>query len=204
MGRPRKSDTTNDLEMKDHILEVAEKIFALKGFSATTTREIAARAHSNKNLIFYYFGSKANLYTAILEKHISPVFDGLLKILADEDSLDNKIDSIIDTYYRTCAANPTILPPLLARELAAGAPLFKTFIEGKVDAIQPLLSKAFQTEENSFNTFFKLTNIIAVILFAFLMRPVRDMIADHIHITPPDENYIRDQIRQFTKNGVLN
>ncbi len=203
MGRPRKSNKTTDIEMKDHILCVAEKIFAIKGFAATTTREIAARSATNKNLIFYYFGSKANLYTSILEKNIAPVIDSLLKILTEEDELDNKIDSIIETYYEAFARNSTILPALMARELAAGAPFFKTFIAGKIDTLKPLLSAAFNTEENSFSTYFKITNIIAITLFSFLMRPIREMIAEHVHIAAPDDEYIRDQIRQFTKFGVL-
>ncbi|NOZ08076.1 MAG: TetR/AcrR family transcriptional regulator [FCB group bacterium] len=189
--------------MKDHILAVAEEIFAIKGFAATTTREIAAKSTANKNLIFYYFGSKANLYTSILEKNIAPVIDSLLQILSEEGKLDNKIDSIIETYYEAFARNSAILPSLMARELAAGAPFFKTFIAGRIDTIKPVLSVAFQTEENSFSTYFKLTNIIAVTLFSFLMRPVREMIADHVHIPPPGDDYVRDQIRQFTKFGVL-
>ncbi len=56
---------------RDKILESAIKLFAEKGFSGTTTREIAEKAGVNEALIFRHFSTKRDLYSAIIERKIS-------------------------------------------------------------------------------------------------------------------------------------
>jgi TetR/AcrR family transcriptional regulator len=49
------------------ILEVAEQVFAAKGFDGTTTADIAAIANLPKANIHYYFGTKEKIYLAVLD-----------------------------------------------------------------------------------------------------------------------------------------
>lgn len=49
------------------ILAAARGEFAAKGLAGARVNEIAARAGLNKQLIYYYFGSKEDLYRAALE-----------------------------------------------------------------------------------------------------------------------------------------
>ena len=53
---------------KREILDVATHEFAERGFSGGRVDEIAARTQTTKRMIYYYFGSKAQLYTAVLER----------------------------------------------------------------------------------------------------------------------------------------
>jgi AcrR family transcriptional regulator len=52
---------------RQEILDIAFAEFAEKGFSGGNTDAIAARASVTKRLIFYYFKSKAQLFTSVLE-----------------------------------------------------------------------------------------------------------------------------------------
>ena len=47
------------------IINVAEKLFAEKGFAATSVRDIANEADVNVSMISYYFGSKEKLAEAL-------------------------------------------------------------------------------------------------------------------------------------------
>lgn len=47
-------------------METAEKLFAVKGYSATSIREIAKSSGMNSAMISYYFGSKEQLAEAVL------------------------------------------------------------------------------------------------------------------------------------------
>ena len=49
------------------ILEAARVEFAAKGLAGARVNEIAARAGVNKQLIYYYYGSKEDLYRTALE-----------------------------------------------------------------------------------------------------------------------------------------
>lgn len=53
---------------RQRILDAAAAEFSRKGFSATRIDAIAKRADANKQLIYYYFGSKSGLYEAVLDK----------------------------------------------------------------------------------------------------------------------------------------
>jgi len=51
---------------REQILETALGLFAVQGFDATSTRQIAKEAGIAEGLIFHYFPTKASLLTAIL------------------------------------------------------------------------------------------------------------------------------------------
>ncbi|VTU37781.1 TetR/AcrR family transcriptional regulator [Variovorax sp. PBL-E5] len=53
---------------RNAILAAARAEFAAKGLAGARVNEIAARAGANKQLIYYYFGSKEDLYRAALEE----------------------------------------------------------------------------------------------------------------------------------------
>ena len=55
-------------ETRENILEVATREFADKGLAGARIDEIAERTASSKRMIYYYFGSKDELYRAVLER----------------------------------------------------------------------------------------------------------------------------------------
>lgn len=59
--RGQRADGT---KARQHLLHTALRLFAEKGFSKTSTREIALAASANIASISYYFGDKAGLYRA--------------------------------------------------------------------------------------------------------------------------------------------
>jgi AcrR family transcriptional regulator len=65
--KPASRKTRADGEQsRDNLLNAARKLFAAKGFSSTSTREIALGAGANVAAISYYFGDKAGLYREAL------------------------------------------------------------------------------------------------------------------------------------------
>lgn len=55
-------------ETRANILEVATREFADKGLAGARIDEIAEQTASSKRMIYYYFGSKDELYRAVLEQ----------------------------------------------------------------------------------------------------------------------------------------
>lgn len=51
------------------LLDAGKQVFAERGFDAATTREIAARAGVNEQLIQRYFSGKAGLLLAVVERY---------------------------------------------------------------------------------------------------------------------------------------
>jgi TetR/AcrR family transcriptional regulator len=86
---------------RDRLLESATQEFAEKGFAGARVNDIAAAASINKQLVYHYFGSKDNLYSAVLERALrnSRASDGELALSLDDpvDALRQFIDHITHT-----------------------------------------------------------------------------------------------------------
>jgi AcrR family transcriptional regulator len=79
---------------KNQILNAATVIFAQKGYTATSTREIARKANVSEGLIYSYFESKDHILLAILERLSSAGFD---EFLVEEKEADFGQDMLSTT-----------------------------------------------------------------------------------------------------------
>ena len=55
---------------KDHILSVAEKLFAYYGVKKTTMDEIAKESRMGKSTLYYYFESKEEIFAQVIQKDL--------------------------------------------------------------------------------------------------------------------------------------
>ena len=65
---PRKSRKNNPEKTRENILQEAIVEFVQQGLSGARVDAIAERTHTSKRMIYYYFGSKEQLYVEVLEK----------------------------------------------------------------------------------------------------------------------------------------
>ena len=65
---PRKSRKNNPEKTRENILQEAIVEFVQQGLSGARVDAIAERIHTSKRMIYYYFGSKEQLYVEALEK----------------------------------------------------------------------------------------------------------------------------------------
>ena len=68
-------------DTKEQILDVAERLFADRGFHATALRDITGEAGVNLASVNYHFGSKEALLAAVLERRLSPINARRLELL---------------------------------------------------------------------------------------------------------------------------
>src|ERR1700748_3859017 len=86
-------------DKREHILIVAEQLFAEKGFDGTSVRDIAQSAGVNLAMISYYFGSKEKLLEALIVFRAEYAY-GILEELNKDESLSpwDKIDRLGEFY----------------------------------------------------------------------------------------------------------
>ncbi|WP_183565488.1 TetR/AcrR family transcriptional regulator [Mucilaginibacter sp. SP1R1] len=106
------------IDKKDHILDVAEKVFSELGFDGASTRMISGEAGVNMAMLNYYFGSKEGLFLAIFERKISS-FRALLQNIGNDESMSawDKLDKCIDNYIERIIVN-NCFHKLINRELS--------------------------------------------------------------------------------------
>ena len=59
------------MSTRDSILDAAEDIFVKSGFSGSSMKSIAEKAHVAKSLIYHYFVSKRELWDEVIHRRIS-------------------------------------------------------------------------------------------------------------------------------------
>jgi AcrR family transcriptional regulator len=87
------------IDKKDHILDVAERVFSEKGFDGASTRLISGEAGVNMAMLNYYFGSKEGLFLAVFQRKIAS-FQNILHNLGNDDSISawSKMERYIEMY----------------------------------------------------------------------------------------------------------
>ncbi|MEO6883346.1 MAG: TetR family transcriptional regulator [Bacteroidia bacterium] len=103
---------------KEALLEVAEVLFAEKGFEGTSVRDIALKANVNVAMISYYFGSKEKMLEALIEYRSVEGFKKLEELNANQQ-LDpkSKIERVVDLYVDKILSNQPI-HNIMSRQLS--------------------------------------------------------------------------------------
>ena len=77
----RMADKDVPVATKDRILDAAESLFMEHGFEATSLRSITASADVNLAAANYHFGSKEELFQAVLTRRLDPMNQERLDLL---------------------------------------------------------------------------------------------------------------------------
>jgi AcrR family transcriptional regulator len=86
-------------ERRDQLLLVARKIFAERGFQATTMDDIAKEAGFTKPILYQYFDSKTELYREIVNQTAEKLLDSLRTAVAEVESPRAKIEVAFRVYF---------------------------------------------------------------------------------------------------------
>lgn len=101
------------------IIDVAERLFAKKGFAGTSVRDIAQEADVNVSMISYYFGSKEKLIEALFKLRTVESRSRLENILAAEDVTPiQKINILIDSVIERLMGNQSFHNIMMREQLS--------------------------------------------------------------------------------------
>lgn len=100
--------STNFNDKQIQILEVAEILFAEKGFDGTSIRNIAKMAQINIAMVSYYFGSKERLLEALLVYRTADLRSQLDNLLLEDLQPLEKINKLIELYLNRINSNKGI------------------------------------------------------------------------------------------------
>jgi AcrR family transcriptional regulator len=94
------------IDKKDHILDVAERVFSELGFDGASTRTISGEAGVNMAMLNYYFGSKEGLFLAVFNRKIT-TFQNILQNIGSDDSISawDKVERYIELYTQRVVTN---------------------------------------------------------------------------------------------------
>lgn len=105
------------VDKKEHILQVAETLFAENGFEGTSIRDLASKAEVNLAMISYYFGSKEMLFEELITRRTEYMRQMIQQLNSEDSDPWHKVYTIIDLYVDRILSNVTF-HKIMFRELS--------------------------------------------------------------------------------------
>ena len=177
----------------DVILDAAERLFAMQGFTATTIKQIGKEADVNPALLYYYYDSKETLYRAMLQRILGQLLARGTDAIERAASHADRIRAFVRAQARLLADHPHF-PQLFVREMvdhqashaeeaitstAAGAfkRLCDVIVAGQQDGVF----------HRSLDPRFAAISIIAQVAYFVIARPAVGLLLGHGSGGPPTE-----------------
>jgi AcrR family transcriptional regulator len=121
MKRRRSPDADSS---RERILEAAAELFSQKGYAGTGVDELAARAGIAKTAIYYHFGNKEGLVTAVLDRAATAWIEGIRESSSRAGDPLGRLDRALTGMRTMLEEKPWIMKllQLLALEVAEQKP----------------------------------------------------------------------------------
>jgi len=104
---------TESQSSRDKILDVAEALFAQRGYAGVGLRQVAEAAGLVKSSLFHHFRSKAQLYAEVLGRVLVRIRERLDPVLESGTDPEQKLDRWVDALIDALAEHPTTARLLL-------------------------------------------------------------------------------------------
>jgi AcrR family transcriptional regulator len=115
----------HDTETRERLLSTAERLFAERGFSKVTIREICKRSRANVAAVNYHFGGKKGLYDEVVRAAIKTMQSttDTIREAGSGRSADDRLAAYISIFLkRVVAARDSWIHQLMVRELSDPTP----------------------------------------------------------------------------------
>jgi AcrR family transcriptional regulator len=212
----RRARPTADDATERRVLRAARALFAERGFHATTMREIAERAGANVASGHYHFGSKRDLYLAVLRATFAEVRALLERggVQVDAAQLDRmgpaELERLLARRLELMLGNllgppPSLHGTLMMREMldpSAALPIVVAeFIEPMLDEMAAIVHRlAPRLGEDA--VVWCVNSIVGQALFYRLTRPASLRILGLEEFTPAYEARLAAHIARFATGGI--
>jgi TetR/AcrR family transcriptional regulator len=152
--------TRDATRSRSAILDAAEELFAQRGFAGTSLGDIGARAGLSRGTPSYFFGSKEQLYVAVLERVFAAREEATTRAFAPlhdwaatgDGTLERALTHAVEGYMAFLLARPTFVRLIEWEELEGGqrmraTPRASRAIEDAFGAARRRGPRAFRVED---------------------------------------------------------
>jgi len=151
MAETREKPLLPDNVVRERLLEVATELFARKGYSATTTREIVDAARVTKPVLYYYFRSKEGIYLELMERAFKQFESVVDTSIMGSGSIEQKLLRLCDQVFDLALKEIEVVRLVYAFYYGPpqGAPFFDfdAVHQRLFDAIQQLVMEGMRDKE---------------------------------------------------------
>ena len=200
----RKQTVKNPERTREGLLDAARTVFSSKGFDAARVGEIAKLAGVNKALINYHFGSKSNLFLAVIEDFFHVFLERLNGSILPEDPPVLQLRKFVRTVGGLTCDFPQ-LPRLLILESTGNELLMNrlpSYLPKVLMLFAGILNRGIQEGVlRPINPFFGYLHLISSLAFYQMSAPMREKVRDRIPIPP--ESFSESSFLDFVEDQII-
>ena len=113
--KPRSADK------REEVLDIASETFRVKGYDGTSINVMAREAGISKESIYRYFGSKEDLFLAVVERELAVYRQGMLETVSSFEgkSLRDALYAVADATLKVASNDRTLALRRLVFQMAA-------------------------------------------------------------------------------------
>jgi TetR/AcrR family transcriptional regulator len=188
------------------ILAAAEQHFAAQGMAGARTEEIAAAAHANKAMLYYYFGDKSRLHRAVMENLLRQLRNATFGAVGSKTSSRDRLMAWVNGYFDFLATHPNY-PRLVQREVMETSKIewivreyFRPFHKRLTGLIEDGVASGEFRKVDAHQTVFTL---VGMTVFYFASAPVMSRVVGHNVLSARALEIRRRALIDFLEHGLM-
>ena len=134
-------------ERRAQLLEAARSVFVDNGYHAAAMDQIADRAGVSKPILYKHFGSKLDLYLALLDCATDALVAGVTEALETQDDNEDKVAAAIGVYF-TFADDGSHDYRLVSESDATSADVVRARLDRANERISHVIAEAIRRESD--------------------------------------------------------
>jgi TetR/AcrR family transcriptional regulator len=188
------------------ILAAAEQHFAAQGMAGARTEEIAAAAHANKAMLYYYFGDKSRLHRAVMENLLRQLRNATFGAVGTKTNSRDRLMAWVNGYFDFLATHPNY-PRLVQREVMETSKIewivreyFRPFHKRLTGLIEDGVASGEFRKVDAHQTVFTL---VGMTVFYFASAPVMSRVVGHNALSAGALEIRRRALIDFLEHGLM-
>lgn len=117
--RPRRRPSAGAPGTAAALLQAARRLFARRGYDGASIRAITRHAQANLGAVTYHFGSKQELFNAVIASAIEPLRERVTRAARGPGSPLDRIEQVVRAFFDHLLQSPD-MPKLIVHVLATG------------------------------------------------------------------------------------
>ncbi|MFB3894803.1 MAG: TetR/AcrR family transcriptional regulator [bacterium] len=187
------------MDTKQHIINVASKLFAQYGYDAVSVRDIIRKANVNLGAITYHFGGKEELYRELILDIAIKLRAEVAKLETLDCSATEKLTLFIQSYMRMLLQNPNRARMILM-EMSLGEKrlmnVLAPYIISNSGTLMKILESGMQSGEfRKMDIKLSVIHIMSVCVHFITVQP---LLKRFFSISRYDEQFITMAIQETT------
>jgi len=200
---------------RDKILDVAEALFARRGYAGVGLREVAEHAGLSKSSLFHHFPGKVQLYGEVLhralrrmDEHLQPALDAAGSV---PQRLERWVDGLIDGLVEHPPTARLLLRALVedeslppeADEMAESKAAERALASALAGVGSLIRSGVERGELRAVSSAHTIQTLIGATLYHFASGEIGEGLIGGPLLSAEAVRHRRDEIQQFMRHGLL-